>query len=211
VFEFLKSRKYHKETLPYAGGDPISNSDPSGLLFGINAGEGYGDSAVDYWANMQAQTGNPLYAIPGTLAEMWTPCHSDSTFMGLASGLGGRGVTALAKLLPNSAKGLIGEGASIASNWLQGSTFLGTQISIPGLTTIADSAWVGSDGVAYYVESKFGTCGLTAAQRVAQRALGGLYHVERWGYDWVGRVGAGLGAAAGAAGVAATSGSCGCR
>jgi RHS repeat-associated protein len=196
----------------YAGGDPISNSDPSGLLFGINAGEGYGDSAVDYWANLQAQTGNPLYAIPGTLAEMWTPCHSNSTFLGLLpTGLGGRGVTALAKLLPNSVKGLIGEGASIASNWLQGSTFLGSQVSIPGLTTIADSAWVGADGVAYYVESKFGTAGLTAAQRVAQRALGDLYQVERWGYDWVGKVGAGLGATAGGVGAAAATGSCGCR
>jgi hypothetical protein len=196
----------------YAGGDPISNTDPSGLLFGINAGEGYGDSAVDYWASLQAQTGNPLYAIPGTLAEMWTPCRSNSTFLGLLpTGLGGRGVTALAKLLPNSVKGLIGEGASIASNWLQGSTFLGSQVSIQGFTTIADSAWLGADGVAYYVESKFGTAGLTAAQRVAQRALGDLYQVERWGYDWVGQVGAGLGATAGGVGAAAASGSCGCR
>jgi len=72
----------------YAGGDPISNSDPSGLLFGINAGEGYGDSAVEYWINQQQQTGNSLYAIPGTLAEMWTPCHSENTLTGLMGAWG---------------------------------------------------------------------------------------------------------------------------
>ena len=75
-------------TYSYVGGNPLSFTDPSGLLFGFNAGEGYGDSAVDYWASMQAQTGNPLYAIPGTLAEMWTPCHSDNTFVGLTAAWG---------------------------------------------------------------------------------------------------------------------------
>jgi uncharacterized protein RhaS with RHS repeats len=72
----------------YVGGDPTTLTDPSGLLFGFNAGEGYADSAVDYWANLQAQTGNPLYAIPGTLAEMWTPCHSNQTAVGLAAASG---------------------------------------------------------------------------------------------------------------------------
>jgi hypothetical protein len=57
-------------------------------LFGFNAGEGYGDSAVDYWANLQAQTGNRLYSIPGTLAEMWTPCHSENTLTGLLGAWG---------------------------------------------------------------------------------------------------------------------------
>jgi len=33
-----------------------------------------------------------------------------------------------------------------------------------------------------------------AAQRAARRALGDAYIVERWGYDWVSRMGANLGA-----------------
>ena len=45
----------------------------------------------------------------------------------------------------------------------------------------------------YYVESKFGTSGLTKAQRVARDTLGDLYSVEKWDYDWVSSVGSTIG------------------
>lgn len=71
----------------YVGGDPISRTDPSGLLFGglVNAGECFGASSAQYWANKQVATGNPLYAIPGVLASLWTPATSDYTFAVLAT------------------------------------------------------------------------------------------------------------------------------
>ena len=111
---------------------------------------------------------------------------------------------AAASLLPNGIKGQIGEGASRAYNSLQGNTLLGSQVRIPRLSTVADSAWRNLSGNMYYVESKFGTSGLTSAQRAAQAALGDAYQVERWTYSWVGSVGAnwgvgiGLGASAAA-------------
>ncbi len=65
-----------------------------------------------------------------------------------------------------------------------------------------DSEWLTSGGVTRYVESKFGTSTLTRAQRAAQRALGNAYVVERWGYDWVGRMGSTLGTGLGIGGSA---------
>ncbi|MDO4705749.1 MAG: RHS repeat-associated core domain-containing protein [Comamonadaceae bacterium] len=61
--------------------DPVNGVDPSGLLLHglINAGECYGDAAAQYWADLHMQTGNPLYAIPGLLASLWTPQTSDAT------------------------------------------------------------------------------------------------------------------------------------
>jgi len=70
----------------YAENDPVTRIDPSGLLFGglINAGECYGQAAAQYWAERQVATGNPLYAIPGLFASLWTPGTSDYTFATLS-------------------------------------------------------------------------------------------------------------------------------
>jgi hypothetical protein len=52
----------------------------------IPAGERYGAAAAQYWADLETETGNPLYAIPGLLASLWTPCTSGRTGLALASG-----------------------------------------------------------------------------------------------------------------------------
>jgi len=73
-------------TYGYVNGNPLMYLDAQGLLFGFNFGEFYGDSAAQYWADKQVETGNPLYAIPGLFASLWTPCTSDKTFATLSIG-----------------------------------------------------------------------------------------------------------------------------
>jgi len=65
-------------------------------------------------------------------------------------------------------------------------------------------------GAIYYVESKFGTSHLSAAQRLAANALGPAYHVEKWTYPFFERVGAYLGVGYGMVG-ATSSRPCGCN
>jgi RHS repeat-associated protein len=75
----------------YVGGNPILWNDPDGLLFGVNAGESYGDSAAQYWANQYIHdTGLTagFDALMGGLASLWTPCTSDATATVLAGGVG---------------------------------------------------------------------------------------------------------------------------
>ena len=200
-------------TYVYAGGDPISLTDPSGMIFGYDTGESYGNAAVDYWASLQYQTGNPLYAIPGTLAEMWTPCHSNTTFLSLLpTGPAGRvlGWLAETKLLMGT-KGTIGEALSIVNNMLKGSKLQArNRKTIPGYRTIVDSTWRSLGDTIYYVESKFGNSPLSNAQQVAADGLGELYRVERWGYDFVRNLGATSSAGLGTAIGSATS-SCDCQ
>jgi hypothetical protein len=114
--------------------------------------------------------------------------------------------------LSSPTKGVIGEGLSYVENTLAGSTNLGTQVGIDGLTTIADSQWQSFLGKIYWVESKFGTSNLRPAQRAAAAALGDAYHVERWTYPLFERVGAYAGGTAIGAmfGGAASGGNSGC-
>jgi RHS repeat-associated protein len=101
-------------TYAYAGGNPVSNSDPSGQFYipftniWIPAGEQYGAAAAQYWADRQTQTGNPLYAIPGLLASLWTPCTSGRTGLALASG---------------GALGSLTEGASLSNFFWNSNSF----------------------------------------------------------------------------------------
>lgn len=142
--------------------------------------------------------------------------HNAGSAAGIAASipLGGEAFPAALKWLPNGAKGALGEGLSFGKNLLQGSRFIGAQVDaadlgLEGLTTIFDSVWE-ADGETYYVESKFGTSGLTDPQALAQDVLGDSYQVERWGYPFFGQVGRYL-APVGALAGALSSHDCGCN
>src|SRR5262249_35310312 len=128
----------------------------------------------------------------------------DTGLSGITAGAGSALLQNQVRRLSNTLKGEIGELTSIAYNWIKGSEYLGRQQAISGYTTIADSVWRSRAGSIYYVESKFGYSTLTNPQRFAQQGLGTQYVVERWGYDWVGGMGARAGAFLGL-GVSATS------
>jgi len=57
-----------------------------------------------------------------------------------------------------------------------------------GRNPIVDSTWESASGEIYYVEAKFGTSGLTAAQRLAANAFGDQYQVAM-GYEFFQRLG----------------------
>jgi RHS repeat-associated protein len=177
----------------YVSNNPLIYTDPTGL-FGIIGGiigggidlslqlsqNGWDFSCVNYW-------GVAGSAALGTLTG------------GLGSTAGRQGLTAGLRALSNPAKGMIGESLSTVKHTLRGSVRVATQTRIPGQRTIADSAWRARDNTIYYVESKFGTSGLTKAQRAAQRSMGDGYRVDRWTYPWIGDVGSRAGGTAGAA------------
>jgi hypothetical protein len=48
-----------------------------------------GESAAQYWANLEVTTGNPMYAVPGALASLWTPDTAVGTLFTLGSAGGG--------------------------------------------------------------------------------------------------------------------------
>lgn len=83
---------------------------------------------------------------------------------------------------------------SLVYNLVRGNVPQGFQQTIGGgYRTVADSIWSNVARGTYYVESKFGSSTLTPAQRITQQGLGDAYVVERWGYDWVSRIGATIG------------------
>jgi RHS repeat-associated protein len=47
-----------------------------------------GDRAAQYWAALHVQTGNPLYAVPGVFASLWTPDTATHTSLTLIGGGG---------------------------------------------------------------------------------------------------------------------------
>jgi hypothetical protein len=121
-------------------------------------------------------------------------------------------LTTFAKSLSKETTGVVGEALSVAKNSLRGNRLLGTQVPIPTQTTVADSYWQSLNGTRYYVESKFGTSGLTPAQRRAAAALGNAYRVERWRYPFVEKVGSVAGGVGGgAAGGLLPNHRCGCK
>ncbi len=213
----------------YVFDSPTNLVDPFGLEGEWWNPHSYDFSHYDPWDTVQ-DVGNVAEAFTDTLTlgsasrlndalgagDMVDRCGIGHT-LGSAAGivasipLGGEALPAGLKWLSNGAKGAIGEGLSFLRNTLKGSTYIeGQTASIPGFRTIVDSTWESASGVRYYVESKFGTSGLTAAQRLAANALGDAYEVEKWTYPFFGQVGNYLGGAGGAAGAMSGRG-CGCK
>ncbi|BAM86903.1 hypothetical protein S58_08920 [Bradyrhizobium oligotrophicum S58] len=143
----------------YAGGNPVGYTNPTGECpWCIGAAIGFSfDLAMQLSTN-----GFNLRCIDKTQLLA-------STALGaLGGGLGGRGLTSYLRSLSNSTKRDIGETLSVIENRLRGSRLVDTQSRIAGrqnLTTVVDSTWDSFFGRRYYVESKFGTSGLTGPQR----------------------------------------------
>ena len=200
----------------YVGSNPISRIDPFGL--------DWQDDLLKNASDFSAGAGSALTFGLTDVVNNWTGASSvvnkcsgwhtlgNVTGIALSTAIGAEGLPSGLSGLSNGAKGAIGEGLSVAENTLSGSTLVGTQVSGEGLglSTVFDSVWQSSSGEIYYVESKFGTAGLTAAQRAAANALGDAYQVERWGYSFFSRVGGYLGFGYGAAGSMAGR-NCGCN
>lgn len=136
------------------------------------------------------------------------------TSLALETGLGGLGSAAGAKILPaalstlsKQTKGAIGEYTSLVANLARGRVPVGGEgvgwqvpISGGGRTPVWDwqfqNVFTGSIST---IESKFGTAGLTSAQR-AGAAYAPNLSVEKWTYGFWGAIGAGAGENAGALG-----------
>jgi hypothetical protein len=56
----------------------------------MHASTQLGDDAVNHYIAKEAETGNPLYRVPGAMAALWTPYTAKQTslLLGLGSGLG---------------------------------------------------------------------------------------------------------------------------
>jgi RHS repeat-associated protein len=83
----------------YVRQDPVNLIDPTGLLLNgaIDAGEGYGQAAVEQYAEILTDPESTWYeqagaAVGGTFAALWTPCTSDKTLLTLTSAYGASGM-----------------------------------------------------------------------------------------------------------------------
>jgi RHS repeat-associated protein len=109
VYSPALGRFLQTDPIGYVGNSPLNGRDPSGLavdwfkgatLSGGSKtqsgpwrsylpGTQAGDSAAQYWANLQVSTGNNFYAVPGVLASLWTPDTAVETLFTLGSAGGG--------------------------------------------------------------------------------------------------------------------------
>ena len=71
----------------YVKNNPLNYLDPMGLCEGP-LGSGYGQDALDWYAQQWAQSGNPLWAVPGFFSSLWTPDTYWKTALVLGAGGG---------------------------------------------------------------------------------------------------------------------------
>ena len=213
-------RHYDPTTGRYTQADPLGFIDgPSVYAYAVNSPQMYVDEDGRFaWIFAGAVAGAAFEYFTNACAsrnDILLAAASGALGGGLGAVVGKRALVAGLKRLSINTKGRIGEALSLVKHRLKGNRLNSTQRRIPGHRTIADSAWRGRDGRAFFVESKFGTSKLTPAQRAAQRALGDAYKVDRWTYPWFGKVGNRLGGATGSAagvfGGTAVTGECGCN
>jgi hypothetical protein len=129
----------------------------------------------------------------------------ESAFGGAGGAIGSKVAPYILRPLSNQVKGMIGEGTSLAYNLVQGnvpaglSRGVGWQVNLPGQNAVWDwqfrNIFTGATSI---VESKFGTAGLTAAQKASAPFTSNL-SVERWTYGFWSGAGGALGGIAGAA------------
>ncbi|MCB9771336.1 MAG: RHS repeat-associated core domain-containing protein [Candidatus Omnitrophica bacterium] len=80
----------------YTQNDPVNFIDPDGNIrvpftnWGFNAGEGYGQDALNYWADRYSNADSWYekagYGLAGSLSALWTPCTSGWTTAVLGGG-----------------------------------------------------------------------------------------------------------------------------
>jgi RHS repeat-associated protein len=127
----------------------------------------------------------------------------ESAFGGAGGAIGSKVAPYILRPLSNQVKGMIGEGTSLVYNLAKGNIPVGRQFSTgtySGRTPVWDWEFQNVfSGASTIVESKFGTSGLTAAQRAGAPFVSNL-RVEKWTYGfWSGAGGAFGGIAGGTA------------
>ncbi|NRB25799.1 MAG: hypothetical protein HRU42_19580 [Shewanella sp.] len=191
----------------YVNNNPYKYTDPNGeFLWGAVIG-----AAIDYGM----QVGSNLSS-GQSLGDSLT--NIDGTSIVISAGLGmvgsfggGKALTSAAKLLSNQTKGKIGEGVTRLGIAARGEKVIAAQAKAGNVQQLGnitgraansrpDFVVQTASGAVKVVEAKFGTAGLTGAQRQLKKQIGkGAFQVSRTSYDDVARAGSATGAATGGA------------
>jgi RHS repeat-associated protein len=180
-------RFYDQTTGRYTQPDPLGFPDgPARYAYALNSPLMYVDEdgqvgLVGFFVGGGLDLGMQLIANGGRLkCVRWGQVLGSAAIGAISGGLGGRGLTNFLSGLGNRTKGNIGEAVAIAKNLGRGRIPVGFHRRIPGQRAHYDARYRTITGRTVYGEAKFGTSGLTSAQRAAQRALGGDYQVVKW-------------------------------
>jgi RHS repeat-associated protein len=176
----------------YAGNSPFMNVDREGRFWWVAGGAAAG-IAIEYALNGDCATAGD-YLIAGLSGA-------------LGGGFGGKGLVSALKGLSNGAKGNIGEALAVAKNSLKGRIKVEGRGPIIGYRARSDAVYRTLTGRKLIGEAKFGTSGLTAAQREAQKGLGSSYIVDKFTYGFFNSAGNGIGSLVGGSAGAAFDGS----
>jgi RHS repeat-associated protein len=191
-------------TFAYVQSNPSSGTDPTGEFGLVGAGIGGG---IDLAGQLIGNGGR-------WSCVNWGSVAGSAALGAITGGVGGvigkKALSSGLKGLSRSNKGVIGEGLSRIKYFFD-PRFIrlgGNTRRIPGHRAYPDHVYRRLRGSKVYVESKFGTSGLTAPQRIAQKSLGpNHYRVDRWTYPRLGEIGSLSGEIVGGAAAGAANGS----